>query len=287
MRFHFLETIFLDLVYLFFMKTGQVIAMPEQEADHESGKDQPFDRMLAVLDAVTAKARPLSVTEIASCCDLPVPTAHRLVAQLEKRGLLKHALGTKKFLVGPALIQLGSAAIAAALRGDLPHQVLAALANRIGEHCQIAVRAENALTYIDTVRALRSAALHFEQGGHCPLHCTSIGKLFLAELSDGALDTWLKYAPLEAYTQHTIVSTAEFRAEIRTVRNSGWAMNNEELAAGVVGCAVPIRDFEGRMLAGLGISVPSARLSIDQLHQFRPAMETAAASIAASALSGS
>jgi DNA-binding IclR family transcriptional regulator len=148
------------------------------------------------------------------------------------------------------------------------------------------VRSENALTYIDTVRALRSSGLHFEQGGHAPLHCTSIGKLYLAELENDVLSTWLKYAPLEAYTQHTIVNAAEFRAEIRTVRQSGWAMNNEELAAGVVGCAVPVRDFEGKLLAGLGISVPSARLTIDQLHQFRPAMEMAAASIAASALSG-
>lgn len=269
------------------METGQVIAIPLHEADHEGGKDQPFDRTLAVLVAVTTQTRPLSVTEVASLCDLPVPTAHRLVAQLEKRGLLKRVLGTKKFVVGPALIQLGSAAIHAALRGDIPHQVLAALANRIGEHCQIAVRSENALTYIDTVRALRSAGLHFEQGGHAPLHCTSIGKLFLAELDNDVLSTWLKYAPLEAYTQHTIVNAAEFRAEIRTIRQSGWAMNNEELAAGVVGCAVPVRDFDGKLLAGLGISVPSARLTIDQLHQFRPAMEMAAASIAASALSGS
>jgi IclR family acetate operon transcriptional repressor len=267
------------------MKTSQAIYLSPLAIDHENAKDQPFDRSLAVLDAVTSTFRPISVTEIASLCDLPVPTAHRLVAQLEKRGLLKRALGSKKYLVGPGLLQLGAAAIASALHGDIPHRTLAAFANEIGEHCQIAMRAENALLYIDTVRALRSTGLHFEQGAHSPLHCTSIGKLFLAELDDAGLETWLMHAPLDRFAPRTIVRAADFRAEIRAVKKSGWAMNNEELAAGVVGCAVPIRDFEGRLLAGLGISVPSARLSIDQLNRFRPAMEAAAAAIAAAALS--
>jgi IclR family acetate operon transcriptional repressor len=266
------------------MKTGQAILVPHIAAEHESGKEQPFDRTLAVLDAVTTTRGPVSVTEIASHCDLPVPTAHRLVAQLEKRGLLKRALGSKKYLVGPALIELGAAAIGSALRSDLPHRILAAFANQIGEHCQLAVRSENSLLYIDTVRALRSTGLHFEQGKHSPLHCTSIGKLFLSELDDAGLETWLAYAPLEQHAPGTIVRAAEFRAEIQTVRKAGWAMNNEELAAGVVGCAVPIRDFEGRLIAGLGISVPTARMNLDQLHQFRSAMESAAGAIGAAAL---
>jgi IclR family acetate operon transcriptional repressor len=268
------------------MKTSQAILAPPSAPDHESGKEQPFDRALAVLDAVTAASGPVSVTEIASFCDLPVPTAHRLVAQMERRGLLKRALGSKKYVVGPALIDLGTAAIGSALRSDLPHQILAAFANQIGEHCQLATRAENSLVYIDTVRALRSTGLHFEQGKHSPLHCTSIGKLFLSELDDAGLETWLAYAPLAPLAPRTIVRAAEFRAEIRAVRRARWATNNEELAAGVVGCAVPIRDFEGRLIAGLGISVPSARVPFDQLQQFRPAMESAAAAIAAAALTG-
>lgn len=266
------------------MNASQAIPLPLSSTDHEGAKEQPFDRALSVLDVVTTTARPVSVTAIAGECGLPVPTVHRLVAQLEKRGLLKRVLGSKKLVVGPGLLRLGVAAIESALRSDRPHQILVAFANRIGEHCQIALRSENTLLYIDTVRALRSTGLHFEQGRRSPLHCTSIGKLFLAETSDADLDWWLARAPLESLASRTIVRPAEFRVAIRKVRKEGWAMNNEELAAGVVGCAVPIRDFDGRLLAGLGISVPSARLSFDQLHQFHPSMESAAAEIADAAL---
>ena len=261
------------------MKASQAIPLPVTA--NESTKEQPFDRALSVLDVVTSAARAVSVTDIAGECGLPVPTVHRLVAQLEKRGLLKRVLGSKRIVVGFGLVRLGIAAVEAAFRTDRPHQILIGFANQIGEHCQIGLRSENSVLYIDTAQALRSKGLHFEQGRRSPLHCTSIGKLFLAELTDSEFDWWLSHAPLESLAPRTIVTPATLRTVVRKVKKEGWACSNEEMAAGVVGCAVPIRDFDGRLLAGLGLSVPSARLSFDQLSQFRPAMESAAAEIAA------
>jgi len=60
----------------------------------------------------------------------------------------------------------------------------------------------------------------------------------------------------------------------------GWAVRNEEIAVGVAGCAVPIRDREGRLVAGLGISVPSARVPFERLSEYRQAMESVAEQIA-------
>jgi IclR family acetate operon transcriptional repressor len=263
------------------MKTSQAISLPLTTPDGDVAREQPFDRALAVLDVVTRAARPVSVTDIAGECGLPVPTVHRLVAQLEKRALLKRVLGSKKFVVGFGLVRLGVAAIEAALRTDRPHQILVAFANQIGEHCQVGLRSENSILYIDTAQALRSKGLHFEQGRRAPLHCTSIGKLFLAEMTDAEFGWWLSHAPLEAVAPRTLVSPVTLRSVVRKVKKEGWAMSNEEIAAGVVGCAVPIRDFDGRLVAGLGLSIPSARVAFDQLSQFRAAMQSAAAEIAA------
>ena len=263
------------------MNVSQAIAFPPASPSPETAKEQPFDRALAVLDAVTGAARPISVTDIAGECGLPVPTVHRLVAQLEKRGLLKRVLGSRKLVVGFGLVRLGIAALEAALCTDRQHQILAAFANRIGEHCQIGLRSDNAVVYVDTAKALRSNGLHFEQGRRAPLHCASIGKLYLAEMSEVEFDWWLAHAPLESLAPRTIVSPAALRSVVRTVRKQGWAVSNQELAVGVVGCAVPIRDFDGRLLAGLGLSVPSARVPFDELPRFRSAMEAAAGEIAA------
>ena len=243
--------------------------------------EQPLDRAFAVLGAVVASDRPLSITEIAQQCQLPVPTAHRIVAQLERRALLKRALASRKLLVGASLVRLGAAAVEASLHSDQVHRMLAALANELGEHCQLGLRSGNEVVYSDTVRAARSAGLHFEQGKRAPLYCSATGKRLLAEMQPEEFEAWLKSTPRQPLTRRTLVSERALRAAVKTAREQGWAASNEEMAAGVVGCAVPVRLSDGHLVAGLGVSVPSARISFGELDECRPSMQRTAIAIAA------
>lgn len=242
--------------------------------------EQPLDRALAILGAVAAADDALSMTEIAQRCALPLPTVHRIVAQLEQRALLKRVVGSKRLLVGPSLVMLGAKAVEAATRSDQVHRILESLANELGEHCQLGMRSGNEVIYSDTVRASRSTGLHFEQGNRAPLHCCSTGKLFLADMEAEVLESWLKSAPRTALTRRTLVSERALKAAIKAVREQGWAASNEEMAVGVVGCAVPVRMSNGTLVAGLGISVPSARTPFSQLEKFRPSMQRAAGALA-------
>lgn len=252
--------------------------------DLKKPRDQPLDRALAMLFALASAARPISITELAALCAVPVPTVHRLAGQLEERGLVKRALASKKLLVGPALVQLGRASMEAAIRSDRVHGILAALAARLGEPCQIGVRSNNEVVYVDTVRAARSAGLHFEQGRRAPIHSSSIGKIFLAEMPKEQFDLWLQSVELPRLTPATIVSARKIKAMVKDVRRNGWAASNEEFAPGVVGCAVPIRLPDGSLIAGLGISVPSARASFDQVKAHVPMLQRAAREIGAAVL---
>lgn len=250
----------------------------------EQVRDQPLDRAFALLAALASAARPTSITELAALCAVPVPTVHRLAGQLEERALVKRAVGSKKLLLGPALVQLAVATTEAALRSDRIHGILVALAAKLGEPCQIGVRADNDVVYVDTVRAARSAGLHFEQGRRAPIHSTSIGKIFLAEMPDEQFDVWLQTAELPRLTPKTIVSARKVKAIVKDVRRNGWAASNEEFAPGVVGCAVPIRLPNGSLIAGLGISVPSARASFAQVKAYVPLLQRVAREIGAQAL---
>lgn len=247
------------------------------------GKDQPLDRAIAVITALVRLARPASVTELAAACALPVPSVHRLAAQLEARGLVKRALGSRKLVIGASLVRLSVAAAQAAMRSDRAHQILVALTNGLGEPCQIGVRVENEVVYIDSARTTRPDGLHFEQGRHAPLQCTSIGKLYLAEMADEEFGSWLAHATLPKLTPRTIVSKRRLKSVVSAIRRDGWAASDEEFVPGVVGCAVPIRLADGSLLAGLGVSVPSARTSFEKVKAFLPSLTAAAREIAAAA----
>jgi IclR family acetate operon transcriptional repressor len=245
-----------------------------------SSGDQPLDRALLVLETVLAAGEPTTISEIAERIGLPTPTVHRLVAQLNSRGMLKRAIGSKRVLPGPRLVALGASILEAAMLADRPHTILMRLAMEVGEHCQIGIVAEGEVLYVDTARVDQPSGLHFQPGRHAPLHCTSIGKLFLASLPDAQLKSWMDGAHFHAYTPNTILDQIRLRAAIREIRTSGWAWNNEEYVTGVVGCAVPIQTSRGSFLAGLGLAGPTARLSFDKLKKLIPRLSTAAQDIA-------
>ncbi len=251
-------------------------------ASAPAGRDQPLDRALLVLEAVIEATGPVSVTALAERTGLPPPSVHRIAAQLEQRGLLGRALGSRRLLPGPRLLRLGFDILRGGALRDRPQAILAALAEEIGEHCQIGVVTGHEVAYAASARPPRTAGtLHFEPGQHAPIHCTSTGKLFLALLPEERLGALLSTLPRRRHTPNTLVEEAALRAELRTVRARGWASSDEEFVIGVVGCAVPILRGDGTMAGSVAVSVPAARMARAGLRRLVPALSRAAKAIAA------
>ena len=100
-------------------------------------------------------------------------------------------------------------------------------------------------------------------------------------MPDDLFEAWLAQSSLRKLAPRTIVSKARLRTVVRGIRRDGWAASDEEFVPGVVGCAVPVRLRTGVLLAGLGVSVPSARMPFARVKLFVPALTTAAREIAA------
>jgi IclR family acetate operon transcriptional repressor len=90
---------------------------------------QPIDRIFAILDAVIAAEKTVSLAEIAATSGMPAPTVHRLIGNLEGRRLLKRALGSSKWLLPPRLVQMGRDTLENGLIADEPHEILEQLAS--------------------------------------------------------------------------------------------------------------------------------------------------------------
>jgi DNA-binding IclR family transcriptional regulator len=242
-------------------------------------KDLPLDRALTVMELVLTMPGRLSVATLAAEADLPLPTAARLVGQLESRRLVRRGLNTRQLLPGPRLIAMGLDAVRAAVTGDAAHLLLVGLAARLGEHCQIGVVSGAEVVYVDSARGARGASLQFEPGERVPIHCTSTGKLFLAELDDAVLPCFVGSRPLRRYTPSTVTDPIALLAQVREARRRGWAATDGEYVAGVVGCAVPIKSRDGAMLASLAMAIPEVRTPFSTVHRFVPALREAAKAI--------
>lgn len=238
--------------------------------------DGPLDRAFAVVGHVAAQTKAVSVVEIANALSLPLPTAHRLVGNLEERGLLQRALGTKRYVVGNQLVTLSAKVIGAAFRTARRHAVLRAVADEIGEQCEIGVVRDDVVTYVDSVRVSQPQGLQFNPGEAAPLHCTSTGKIYMSRLPERAREKLVRALTLTKYSETTIADPEVLISVLEETRRRGWAKTNEEYVKGVVGCAVPILSPDRELIACLGVSVPAARVSFTELDRFIAPLQKAA-----------
>ncbi|NJK46364.1 MAG: hypothetical protein HC933_20860 [Pleurocapsa sp. SU_196_0] len=67
-------------------------------------------------------------------------------------------------------------------------------------------------------------------GSLVPLHCTAIGKVFLADFAPRTLRDTLKHTGLEAMTAHSITSRKRLDQELEAVKLNGYAVDDEAFA---------------------------------------------------------
>jgi DNA-binding IclR family transcriptional regulator len=86
--------------------------------------------------------------------------------------------------------------------------------------------------------------------------------------------------PLPPAGPRAITSRQKFRAEIDLVRESGYAVADEEHEAGIRAIGVPVLDDTGVALAAIATAAPAYRMTVEQLEGFLPTLREAASAIA-------
>ena len=113
-------------------------------------------------------------------------------------------------------------------------------------------------------------------GDRLKMHCSGAGKAMLAWLPETEVRRVLKRHGLPRVTERTLVAAQALRASLEQGRTQGYAVDDEEHVAGLRCVAAPIFDEQGRPLASLSVSGPSARLTDQRLNQLGSMVAAAA-----------
>lgn len=240
----------------------------------------PSMKAFAFLEAIVQAQHPLSVSEFSALLNIPQPTAHRIVHLLELENLLARDPDSRRFGPGDRLARLSLGLLSVSVRLAPRRAALEELSKAVGETCNFGVLAGTHLMYLDRVEAGWPFGLRFEPGSRVPLHCTSMGKLFLSFLTIEQRQLLLSASPLHTYTENTITDPIRLEEEFSRIRELGISTDNQEFLAGVICVAVPVRS-NGKVVAALAISAPSARMPLNRGLQHVPLLRNAAAKIEA------
>ncbi|WP_370325631.1 IclR family transcriptional regulator, partial [Euzebya sp.] len=213
-----------------------------------------------VLKAFSARHRTFGVSELARRLDLSTSTTHRLLATLVAEHLVEQDPETGRYQLGLAVYDL----IAAVSPGyDLTEAVLppmTMLRHRTGETVQVGVLDGREVVYVERLESTHTLRMFLDVGRRNDAHCTGTGKVLLAHLPPDVLDRTLDGWDLVAKTDRTITDHAALRRSLATIRDIGYAHNDEESEIGAVSVGAPVRDASGAVVAALSVAGPTPRL---------------------------
>jgi IclR family pca regulon transcriptional regulator len=220
-------------------------------------------RGLDVLTVFDERHPQMSLTEIAAAADLARPTARRLLLTLQELGYVRAEGGM--FALTPQVLRLGMSYVSALGLWDIARPHLEALVQQTGESSSMAQLDGSDIVYVARAAVPKIIALRVQIGTRFPAPPTSQGKILLAALDRDALSASLAEPSRSGLPPFVPRDRQDLDDELRIVRARGWALADEELAAGIRSVAVPVRDGTGMVRAAMNVTVHAAETSVEVL----------------------
>ena len=254
------------------------------ERPGRTGTSQSLERGLAILSSFSSGRQLIGVSELSRELDLTRSTTHRYVATLARLGYLHQDAGTRKYSLGPRVLDLGFTAINSMELRHVAAPFLQRLCDETGHTVNMAILDDVDIVYVERCRASRRGQteidLDLHIGSRLPAYCTSMGKVLLAFLPDAEREDVLTRVDYAKRGPNTLTSKAALLVELRRVRVTGIAVNNEELAYGLRSVAVPVIAATGEAVAAVNLAAHRTMASLDDLvARTGPQMQRTAAEI--------
>jgi IclR family acetate operon transcriptional repressor len=116
-------------------------------------------------------------------------------------------------------------------------------------------------------------------GAERPMYCTAVGKAIAAWLPRTDVQTELARTGMPRLTPKTITTRAGFDAELRRIRATGHAIDDEEQYEGLRCIAMPVFSYSGRVYGSMCVLGPKPRMTHQKLLAARVPLERLAAQL--------
>ncbi len=220
---------------------------------------QSLARGLQIIEKLAQAADGLSITELAEEYEIDKGNISRMMQTLAKYGFAEKSQESRKYILGPQVVRLSRMLLMRTPLRDSAKAFLKQLVEQTGECAHLAILAQGQALYIDQEEFSSALRVTTGIGTLAPLHCTALGKIFLAYAGAPII------SELSAFTLRTITDLAMLERHLDIVRNQGYAIDDEEYNPGVRCIAVPIIDYRGKCVAAVGVSGPTSRLPLEQM----------------------
>jgi DNA-binding IclR family transcriptional regulator len=215
--------------------------------DRGPGGSAAVSKAFRVLNAFTVEQPWLSLSQLAAACAMPVSTASRLLAALERVGAVRRDAATLRYSVGAGVLPWARIAqLTLAAHQDV-RQTLVELASATGETAAVYLHQGQGGTRIciDVVQSTQPVHRAIPLGEVAPLTSGAAGRVIVSYLPDAE--------------QQALNLDVASMAQLREVRRLGLVCTYRDRLKDAWAIAAPLKNERGETAAALVLTGPISR----------------------------
>ena len=210
---------------------------------------------LDVLELLARRGEPLPAAAVARELGLPRSSTYHLLSVLRDRGYVSHLEGERRYGLGVAAYELGSAYQRQAPLQRIARGTLDRLVDTTGHNAHLAVLHGRDVLYVIEQRAPKGPVLVSDVGVRLPATLTATGLAMLAALPAGQVRALFPHA--DALVQRDGLgpaSTTALRSLLQSVRGRGYAVEDGLVTRGLRSVAVAVLDHSEHPVASVAVT---------------------------------
>ena len=234
------------------------------------------DRIFELIEVLVEQPDGMALVAIANATGLAKPTVHRLLADLEARGLVTKVGDAGVYSLTLELPVLANRFLVAKGFLDICQPVLQRLAQQCGELVRFAWRDGDRLVYVAEAQGAQEG-LRYDTNLGRPviLHATAMGKCLLAWMPPEDVAAAVKKQGLLGHASlgpNAIKTLPALTTELARIKRRGFGTARDESEAGAAAVAAPVFSdgAHTKVTAGLAIIGPTARVTASDLVAMAP-----------------
>jgi DNA-binding IclR family transcriptional regulator len=220
---------------------------------------------LAVLRLLARHTEPVPASAVARDLGLPRSSVYHLLTVLCEQGFVVHLADERRYGLGVAAFELGSAYTRQAPLQRLARQLLVRLVDATRHNAHLAVLHGRDVLYVIEERAHGRPPLVTDVGVRLPSQLTASGLAMLASLPPQQVRAL--FPSRDAFVQrHGVGPTTlpGLRSVLSRVRRDGFALEDGTVTPGFASVAAPVLDHSGHPVAGIAVTYPAAEVTAGQ-----------------------
>lgn len=236
-------------------------------------------RALDILEFLGQHERGCEARALSESLHIPKSTLFRYLVNLEGRGYVRRNRENGKYGLGLKILELCSRTLTQMTIHEVALPYMRDLLDRFQETVNLGVLEENEVVYVEILESPQAFKMSSHVGGRDFPHATSIGKAMLAFLPEEEVERIVHATGLPRHTEKTITSLSRLKEELTTIRQRGYAIDDQENEEGACCIGAPIFDRRGDVIAAISISGPARRFSTKEIEDMGTALLEATSQI--------